>query len=84
MRHLTTLGVAPPRDPHDRVQSGEFLSALLMRWLGISIVVWAIVFVLADLPSWWLIVAAATTLVLAGDVLWLNVRVRRDRRRHAQ
>jgi hypothetical protein len=40
--------------------------------------------VLADLPSWWLIVAAATTLVLAGDVLWLNVRVRRDRRRHAQ
>jgi hypothetical protein len=83
MRHVTTLGVAPPRDPRDRVQSGEFLSALLLRWLGISIVVWAIVFVLADLPSWWLSVAAATTLVLAGDVLWLNVRVRRDRRRHA-
>jgi hypothetical protein len=80
MRHLTTLGVAPPRDPRDRVESGQFLSASLLRWLGISIVVWAIVFVLADLPSWWLVVAAATTLVLAGDALWLNLRVRRDRR----
>jgi hypothetical protein len=84
MRHVTTLGVAPPRDPRDRVQSGEFLSALLLRWLGISIVLWTVIFVVADLPSWWLIIAAVTMLALAGDVLWLNIRVRRDRQRQAQ
>jgi hypothetical protein len=42
---------------------------------------WAVVFALADLPAWWAIVATVTTLVLAGDVLWLSVRVRRDRTR---
>jgi hypothetical protein len=54
-----------------------------LRWLCVSILAWAIVFVLADLPSWWLIVAAAMTLELVGDVLWVSYRVRRDRRRRS-
>jgi hypothetical protein len=83
MRHLGTLGVAPPADPRDRVQSGRFLRTLLLRWLVVSIAAWAFVLMLADLPTWCLILGAASLAALAADVLWLTYRVRKDERRVA-
>jgi membrane protein YdbS with pleckstrin-like domain len=84
VRHLATLGVAPPTDPHDRVQSGRFLRALLARWLVVSVAAWALVWLVADLPSWWLLIGGVTLAVLAADVLWLTYRVRRDESRVAE
>ena len=83
MRRAATLGVSPPRDPHDRVQSGRFLRALLIRWLVVSVALWALVALISDLSTWWLVLGGATLGVLAADVLWLTHRVRRDERRAA-
>ena len=66
------------------MQSGAFLRTLLLRWLIVSLAMWAVVAAVTDLPTWWLILGAVTTLVLACDVVWLTYRVRRDRRRRAQ
>jgi hypothetical protein len=84
MRHVATLGVPPPNDPHDRVQSGRFLQALLFRWLVVSLAAWALVWLVTDLSTWWLIIGGATLAVLGADVLWLTYRVRRDERRIAE
>jgi hypothetical protein len=81
MRHVATLGVSPPRDPKDRVQSGRFLRTLLLRWLVVSLALWAVVALLSDLSTWWLVLGGAILAVLAADVLWLTYRVRRDERR---
>ena len=80
---MATLGVPPPDDPHDRVQSGRFLRALLFRWLAVSLVLWALVALVTDLSNWLLVVGGVTLAVLAADVLWLAYRVRRDERRGA-
>ena len=84
MPHLGTLGVPPPADPHDRIQSGRFLRALLLRWLGISVVAWALVWLVTELSTTWFIVGGVTVTVLAADVVWLTYRVRRDEHRVAQ
>jgi hypothetical protein len=81
VRHVATLGVPPPRNPHDRVQSGRFVRALLLRCLVLSLVLWALVALITDLSTWWLALGGATLVVLAADVLWLSYRVRRDERR---
>jgi hypothetical protein len=81
MRHVATLGVPPPDDPRDRVESGVFLCTLLLRCLVVSLVLWAVVAAVTDLPVWWLILGSVTTLALACDVPWLTYRVHRDRRR---
>jgi hypothetical protein len=80
VRHLATLGVPPPSNPHDRLQSGRFLRTLLLRWLIVSIVLWLLVVLITDLAAWALIVGGAALAVLAADVLWLTYRVRRDER----
>jgi hypothetical protein len=82
MRHLATLGV-PPGDPHDRVQSGRFLRALLLRWLVVSVPLWVLVALVTDLAMWVLLVGGASLVVLAADVIWLGYRVRRDEQRAA-
>jgi hypothetical protein len=81
VRHVTTLGVAPPRDPRDRVQSGRFLRGLLARWLVVSLALWGIVALVTGAPVWVLALAGATLVLLVADVLWLSYRVRRDERR---
>jgi hypothetical protein len=81
VRHVSTLGVPPPRDPHDRVQSGRFLRALLLRCLVLAVALWALVALITDLSTWWLVIGGATLAALAVDVLWLSYRVRRDERR---
>jgi hypothetical protein len=82
VRHVATLGVPPPRDPHDRVQSRRFLRALLLRCLVLSVTLWALVVPITDLSTSWLVVLGGGALVvLAADVLWLSYRVRRDKRR---
>lgn len=83
MRHVATLGVAPPSDPHDRVESGRFLQALLLRWLCVSAVLWVLVWLATDRSTTWLVIGGATLALLAGDVAWLTYRVRRDERRVA-
>jgi hypothetical protein len=65
------------------VQSGRFLRALLVRWLVLSLALWALVALITDLPTWWLLLGGGTLVVLAADVLWLSYRVRRDERRAA-
>jgi membrane protein implicated in regulation of membrane protease activity len=87
MRHLATLGVPPPRDRHDRVQSGRFLRGLLLRVLVILLPFWALIALAAlvtDLPSWILLLGGVSLALLAADVLWLTYRVRRDERRAAR
>ena len=74
----------PPADPRDRLQSGRFLRALLLRWLVVSLAAWALVWLVTDLPTWWLIIGGATLALLAADVIWLTYRVRRDERRIAE
>jgi hypothetical protein len=83
VRHVATLGVPPPGDAHDRVQSGRFLRALLFRSLVLSLALWGLVALIIDLSTWWLLLGGATLAVLAVDVLWLTYRVRRDERRAA-
>jgi hypothetical protein len=85
VRHVATLGVPPPTDPHDRIQSRRFLRTLLLRWLVVSLAAWALVWLVTELPTWWLIIGGATLAVLAADVLWLTYElcVRRDERRIA-
>ena len=84
IRHVPTLGVPPPHDPHDRVQSGRFLRAFLLRCLGLSLVAWVLVALITDLPTWWLILGGVSLIGLSADVLWLSYRVRRDERRAAE
>ena len=84
MRHVATLGVPPPDDPHDRIQSGRFLRALLLRALGVSVAAWALVWLVTELSTTWLVVGGVTLTVIAVDVVWLTYRVRRDERRVAQ
>jgi hypothetical protein len=64
------------------VQSGRFLRALLTRWLLVSIAAWALVALMTG-ATWFLILGAASLALLAGDVVWLGYRVRRDERRAA-
>jgi hypothetical protein len=73
--------VPPPADPHDRVQSGRFLRALLLRCFVVSLVLWALLAIIGDLPTWWLVLGGAILLALVADVLWLSYRMRRDDRR---
>jgi hypothetical protein len=80
MKHLATLGVPPPRDPHDRVQSGRFLRTLLLRTLVVVVPVWVLV-ALDGPPGWLLIVGGVAVALLVADVLWLGYRVRRDEQR---
>jgi hypothetical protein len=80
MKHLATLGVPPPRDPHDRVQSGRFLRALLLRTLLLVLPAWVLI-ALLGVSAWLLIVGGVTLALIAVDVLWLSYRVRRDERR---
>jgi hypothetical protein len=84
VRHVATLGVAPPSDPHDRVQSRRFLRALILRWLFVSVPLWVVVWVVTDLSTTGLVVGGVTLAVLAADVAWLTYRVRRDERRTAE
>jgi hypothetical protein len=84
VRHVATLGVPPPDDPHDRIQSGRFLRALLLRALGVSVAAWALVWLVTELSTTWLVVGGVTLTVIAVDVVWLTYRVRRDERRVAQ
>jgi hypothetical protein len=81
VRHVPTLGVPPPNDPHDRVQSGRFLRAFLLRALVLSLALWAVVALITDPSTWWLVLGGGTLVVLAADVVWLSYRVRRDERR---
>jgi hypothetical protein len=83
VRHVATLGVPPPADSTDRVQSGRFLRALLLRSFVLSLALWAVVALVTDLSGWWLIVGGVTLAVLGADVLWLTYRVRRDEERRA-
>ena len=80
MRHIATFGVPPPTDPRDRIQSGRFLRTLLLRWLGVSLVLWVLVVVITGAATWALVLGGAALLMLAADVIWLNYRVRRDER----
>jgi membrane protein YdbS with pleckstrin-like domain len=81
VRHASTLGVPPPTDPHDRIESGRFLRSLLLRWLCVSVVAWPLVWIFTSLSNTWLIIGAVALVTLAADVLWLTYRVRRDQRR---
>ena len=83
VRHVATLGVPPPHDPHDRVQSERFLRALLLRCLVVSLAVWLLVALILDLSNWWLVLGGVSMVLLAADVFWLTFRVRRDERRAA-
>jgi hypothetical protein len=81
MRNWATLGVPPAADPHDRIQTGRFLRALLGRWLVVSLALWTVVALVTELQDWVLIVGGVSLAALATDVLWLSYRVRRDERR---
>jgi hypothetical protein len=81
VRHVATLGVPPPDDPRDRVQSGLFLRALLSRSLLLSLLLWAPLALLTELPTWLLVLGATSLIALAADVLWFTYRVRRDKHR---
>jgi hypothetical protein len=83
VQHLATLGVPPPEDPHDRVQSGRFLRAFLARSLVLAAALWALLALSAGLSMPVLILGGATLALLAADVLGLDYRVRRDERRAA-
>jgi hypothetical protein len=72
MHRVATLGVPPPRDPRDRVQSGWFRRALLLRWLGVSVVLWALIASVTGLPAWWLILGAVATGVLGARAATLR------------
>lgn len=79
MRHVATLGVPPPGDPHDRIQSRRFLRALLLRWLGVSVAAWALVGLVTELSVTWLVVGGVILIVLAADVVWLTHSLRQKR-----
>lgn len=81
MQHLATLGVPPPADPHDRVQSRRFLRALLLRCFVASLLLWALLAVIGDLPAWWFVLGGGLLLALLAEVMWLSYRIRRDERR---
>ena len=83
MRHVATLGVPPPRDRRDRVQTGRFVRALLARSLLICLAAWLLIALFGDLPSRWLIIGGAVLAVMAADVVWLTFRIRGDERRVA-
>jgi hypothetical protein len=80
MRHLATLGVSPPGNPRDRVESGRFVRALLVRTLVVVVPLWVLVALIGP-PSWVLILGAVSVALLVIDILWLGHRVRRDQRR---
>jgi hypothetical protein len=76
LKHLATLGVPPPRNPRDRLQTLRFVRALLFRTLLVAIVAWVLL-LLVDGSTWLFVVASICLAALAADVLWLSYRVRR-------
>ena len=50
MADWATLGVSPPTDKTDRLQTGRFVRAMLVRTLALVVPVWIIVF-LMDAPK---------------------------------
>jgi hypothetical protein len=80
VKHLATLGVPPPQNPRDRVQTGHFLRAVLTRTLLLVIPLWVLVGLLVH-ATWVLVVGVISVAILAADVVWLNYRLRRDKRR---
>ena len=73
------LGSAP-KDKTDRVQTGRFVRAMLIRTLALVIPVWIIVF-LMEPPSWIKIIAVVSVVATSLDIAWLSYRIRRDERR---
>lgn len=80
MAGWATLGVPPPNDKADRVETGRFVRAMLVRTLAIVIPVWIIVF-LMEPPSSIKIVAVVSVVATSWDIAWLSHRIRRDERR---
>ena len=70
MADWATLGVPPPKDKTDRVQTGRFVRAMLVRTLVLVIPVWIIVF-LTEPPSWIRIIAVVSVVTTLLDIAWL-------------
>lgn len=81
MSNWATLGVPPPSKPVDRVSSGRFVRAMLVRTLVIVGSIWLLVLVASDGPRWMLILAICSVAILIVDIAWLTHRIGRDERR---
>ena len=80
VKHLLTLGVPPPENPRDRLQTYRFLRTLLLRTLLVAVVAWVPALLILRSTGWF-IVAGICMAALAADVVWLSYRVRSEERR---
>jgi len=83
MADWATLGVPPPADKTDRLQTGRFVRAMLVRTLALVVPVWIIVF-LMEAPSWIKVIAVVSVVATALEIAWLSYRIRRDERRRTR
>jgi Na+/melibiose symporter-like transporter len=81
MSNWATLGVSPPTKPVDRLSSGRFVRAMLVRTLVVVCPIWIVLLLASGSPRWMLIVAICSVAVLIVDIAWLTYRTRRDERR---
>jgi Na+/melibiose symporter-like transporter len=80
MSNWATLGVRPPAKPVDRLSSGRFVRAMLVRTLGIVCPIWILLLLTTGGPTWMFVVATCSVAVLMVDIAWLTYRIRRDER----
>jgi hypothetical protein len=75
-----TLGVQPPADPGNRVDTLRFLRDLMVRSLVIGVVLGAVVVAVVENTTWKLVIVAVVALT-ALDALFLTWQLRREERR---
>jgi uncharacterized membrane protein YfcA len=75
-----TLGVRPPADPENRVETLRFLRDLMVRSLVIGVVLGAVVVAVVESTTWKLVIVALVALT-ALDALFLTWQLRREERR---
>ncbi|MEA2311082.1 MAG: hypothetical protein QOE28_1050 [Solirubrobacteraceae bacterium] len=78
MYRWLTLGVRLPEPGASPTEARRFVRDMQLRMLLVAIPL-LLVIVVEHLPSWLLAGCALSTLVLAGDAIWLTVVIRRDR-----
>lgn len=75
-----TLGVPPPADPANRVETLRFLRDLMVRSLVVSVVGGLLVVSIVQSTTWTIVLVAVVTLT-ALDALFLTWQLRREERR---
>jgi len=75
-----TFGVRPPAPGSTKSVQRRFVRDMQLRSLPFSVLGLAVVIVVG-LPAWLIILMAVTMVALVLDLVWLTVRILRDRER---